>query len=443
MTLDWSALSRTLAGEVVLPDSPEYDSVRRPAIARFEDVRPQAVARCAGLADVAEAVTFARRHDVRVAIRSGGHCFAGRSSTTGLVLDVSRLNAVGVAGDDMAVVGAGVTLGQLYAELDKDGRTVAAGCGESVGVSGLALGGGVGILGRRYGTTSDQMQAAQVVLADGRTVECSEDGEAELFWALRGGGIGTFGVVTSLTLRTVPTPHATAFALTWTNAVGVVDAWQRWAPTAPAELSASVVVHDDPPVATVFGAVLTVESEATLLLDALTVRVGTDPVAASFEYAPFQEAKRALARLSDRPRPGRNYPLSRSEYFRRPIPPEGVARLVALVGAGRELDFTPLRGAYDMTPPHATAYVHRGHDFLLKHEAIVDVGRSEECARRWLAASARTAHPWGSGQAYQNFPHPDLDVWARPYHGENLARLRRTKDQYDPADFFQTEGERS
>jgi hypothetical protein len=120
-----------------------------------------------------------------------------------------------------------------------------------------------------------------------------------------------------------------------------------------------------------------------------------------------------------------------------------VAQLVALAGDGRELDFTPLRGAYDGTPAHATAYVHRGHDFLLKHEAIVDVGASEASARRWLATSARTAHPWGSGQAYQNFPHPDLDVWASTYHGENLARLRRAKAQYDPTDFFRSEGGRS
>jgi Berberine and berberine like len=235
----------------------------------------------------------------------------------------------------------------------------------------------------------------------------------------------------------------TAFALTWTNPAAVVDAWQRWAPAAPAELSASVVVHGDPPAATVFGAVLAVESDAERLLNELTVRVGTDPVAASLENAPFQQAKRALARLGDRPRETRSYPLSGSEYFRRPLPPDAVAQLVSLAGEGRELDFTPLRGAYDGTPAHATAYVHRGHDFLLKHEAMVDVGASEVSARRWLVASARTVHPWGSGQAYQNFPHPDLDVWARAYHGENLARLRRAKAQYDPTDFFRSEGGRS
>jgi FAD/FMN-containing dehydrogenase len=423
----------------VRPASPEYETARRPAIARYEGVRPRAVVRCAGPADVVEAVSFARRHGLQVAIRSGGHCFAGRSSTRGLVLDVSRLNAVGLSGD-VAVVGAGATLGDVYADLDKHGRTVAAGCGESVGISGLTLGGGVGVLGRCYGTTSDQMLAAQIVLADGRTVDCSNDREAELFWALRGAGIGTFGVVTSLTLCTVPAPQATAFALRWTNPAAVVDAWQRWSPAAPVELSASVVVHDRPPVATVFGVVLAVESEAERLLDVLTVRVGTDPVTASFEYGPFLEAKRALARLGDRRRDGRTSPLSSSEYFRRPLPPDAVAQLVASVGNDRELDFTPLHGAYDKTPARATAYVHRGYDFLLKREAIVEVGTSDAAARRWLATSAQTTRPWGSGQAYQNFPHPDLDVWARAYHGENLTRLQRTKARYDPTDFFRSQG---
>jgi FAD/FMN-containing dehydrogenase len=157
---DWSALSRSLAGDVVLPDSPDYEAARRPAIARFEEVRPQAVVRCASRADVAEGVSFARRRDLPVAIRSGGHCFAGRSSTRGLVLDLARLNAVALCGD-VAVVGGGANLGEVYAALDRHGRTVAAGCGETVGVSGLTLGGGLGILGRRYGTTSDQLLAGR------------------------------------------------------------------------------------------------------------------------------------------------------------------------------------------------------------------------------------------------------------------------------------------
>jgi len=451
VTLDWPALSSTLLGDVLHPDSPEYDAARKPAIARFDGVRPQAVVRCAGPADVAETISFAARHDVPVAIRSGGHCFAGRSSTSGLLLDVSRLNSVSLTGN-VATVGAGTRLADLYAALDEHGRTVAAGCGDTVGIGGLALGGGIGILGRRYGTTSDQLVGAQVVLADGRVLDCDDERDPDLFWALRGAGGGTFGVVTSLALRTVPAPAATAFAVTWsgTDVAAVVGAWPAWAPAAPDELSASLVVHAPvgaDVVATVFGAMQSAELDTVPLLDELAVRVGTDPGSASFHCAPFREAKRALARFSDRQHGTRHtYPLSRSEFFRRPVPAGAIAELVASLGKARagearELDFTPLRGAYDRMPAQATAYVHRELDFLLKYEAIIDVDAPEmavESGRDWLARSWTTAHPWGSGQAYQNFPDadPDLDGSARTYYGINTAKLHDVKHRYDPTGFW-------
>ena len=450
MSPDWPALRSALLGDVVLPDAPDYETVRKPAIARFQHIRPQAVARCACPEDVSETISFAVRHDLPVAIRSGGHCFAGHSSTDGLVIDVSPMNSVSLSGD-VATIGAGTRLGELYAALGRRGRTVAAGCGDTVGISGLALGGGIGILGRRYGLTSDQVFAAQVVLADGRVVECDDERDPELFWALRGAGGGNFGVVTSLALRTVPAPTATVFAVAWPSAevVAVVAAWQAWGPSAPDELAASLVVHVEggvgAPTATVFGTMQSVESDAAQLLDELAVRVGTDPDAASFTYAPFQDAKRALARLGAR-RQGTSpaYPLSKSEFFGQPLPADAVKELVAQLGQAapgqyHELDFSPLRGAYDRTPAYATAYVHRHADFLLKHEATIDLdapAAAGEVAWGWLARSWSTTHSWGSGHAYQNFPDPDLADWPQAYYGANLARLRRVKHRYDPNGFL-------
>jgi FAD/FMN-containing dehydrogenase len=360
------------------------------------------------------------------------------------------MNSVSLSGD-VATIGAGTRLGELYAALGRHGRTVAAGCGDTVGISGLALGGGIGILGRRYGLTSDQVLAAQLVLADGRVVECDDERDAELFWALRGAGGGNFGVVTSLVLRTVQAPAATAFAVTWPNAdvVAVVAAWQAWGSTGPDELAASLVVHVeggvDAPTPTVFGAMHGVESDAAQLLDALAVRVGTDPDAASFTYAPFQDAKRELARLgARRQRTNPAYPLSKSEFFGQPLPAGAVMELVVQLGQAapgdyRELDFSPLLGAYDRTPPDATAYVHRHADFLLKHAATVDAdapAAAAEEAQSCLARSWNTTHSWGSGHAYQNFPDPDLTDWPQAYYGANLARLRRVKHRYDPNGFF-------
>ena len=160
--VDWGALQGAIAGGVILPGAPDYESVRKPAMARFENVRPAAVVLCRTPADVSATIAFARRIRLQTAIRSGGHSVAGRSSTEGIVIDVTPMSSVSVAGG-VATVGAGVRLGGLYDALAEHGRTVPAGCGPSVGIGGLTLGGGLGILGRKYGLTCDHLLQAQVV----------------------------------------------------------------------------------------------------------------------------------------------------------------------------------------------------------------------------------------------------------------------------------------
>jgi len=133
------------------------------------------------------------------------------------------MNAISVSGG-VATVGAGALLGDVYQSLDEHGLTIPAGSCRSVGIAGLTLGGGLGILGHKYGLTSDHLLSAQVVLADGRVVECDNDHDGELFWALRGAGSGNFGVVTSLGFRTRAPSLATSFHLAWSysNAAAVI-----------------------------------------------------------------------------------------------------------------------------------------------------------------------------------------------------------------------------
>ena len=448
---DWDALAGTIAGEVLPPGAPGYERARAPAIALYDQVRPAAVVRCAAAADVAETIRLARRSGLHLAARSGGHCFAGRSSTTGVVIDVTPLRSVAVAGG-VATVGAGARLGELYDALDGHGLTVAGGCGPTVGIAGLALGGGLGILGRSHGLTCDQLRAARVVLADGRVVDCDQGHDPELWWALRGAGGGRFGVVTSLDLATVPAPAATSFQLTWphTRAAAVVDAWQAWAPAAPDELAASLLLTataqaERPPAVNVFGAMLGTETDASGLLARLVALVGADPAASVYKHASYRETKRHLAEHGPgEERPG-GHPLSKSEFFRGPLPAEAVAALVRhlsegrVTGQSRELDFTPWAGAYNRVPADATAFVHRQERFLLKHAVVVDAGATADrrrAARRWLARSWELAHPWGSGGVYPNFADPDLDEWAPQYHGSNRERLLRVKARYDPDDVF-------
>jgi FAD/FMN-containing dehydrogenase len=457
---DWSGLQGVIDGEVVLPGSPDYEAVRRPAIARFQEARPRAVVRCETPDDDATTISLARRSGLPAVARSGGHCFAGRSSTEGIVIDVTPMRSVSVS-DGVATVGSGARLGDLYDSLVERDVTIPGGCGPTVGIAGLTLGGGLGILGRRYGLTCDRLVGAQVVLADGRVVECDHHHDQELFWALRGAGGGNFGVVTSLRFGTVPAPAATSFHLVWPerHVAAVVQAWQDWAPEAPDELAASLLVTvaadlDRPPVANLFGTMLGTESDAMGLLGEVVTRVGADPASASLQHLSFRETKRYLAELGDvmtgeetpdgQPPPPA-FPYSKSEFFRRPLPAEAVAALVdhlvdgRVPGQSRELDFTPWGGAYNRVPTDATAFAHRDERFLLKQAAVVHAGTppaAREAARSWLARSWALAHPWGSGGVYPNFPDPDLAGWERAYHGGNYDRLVRVKATYDPDDFF-------
>ncbi len=239
----WSGLAEAIVGDLVLPGAPDYHHVRVPAITRFAAIRPQAVVRCRDSHDVGEALAFARRARLLVAVRSGGHDFAGSSSTRGLVVDLSPLASMTVR-DGLVRVGAGVRLGALYSRLAQSGVTLPAGCGATVGISGLTLGGGLGLLGRRHGLTCDRLRSAEVELADGRTVECDEGRHAELFWALRGAGAAGLGVITALHFEPVAEPDMTRFRMTWPLACAprAIAAWKKWALDAPRAVSAELSV---------------------------------------------------------------------------------------------------------------------------------------------------------------------------------------------------------
>jgi FAD/FMN-containing dehydrogenase len=451
MRSSWDTLESAIAGEVALPGSPRYEQVRQPGIPRFDDIHPRAVVRCSTVTDVSEAIQFARATNTPLAIRSGGHCFAGRSSGEGIVLDVSPIRSVSASGE-AAIVGAGARLGDVYDALAERRLTIAAGCGPEVGIAGLTLGGGLGILGRRQGLTSDQLLGAQVVLADGRVVECDERRHEELFWALRGAGGGQFGVVTSLKFRTVPEPFATSLKLTWpdSQAAALLDAWQSWSPDAPDELAASLLVTasadpDRPPVATVFGGFIGAEHEAGAQLDGLVARIGVEPSSRETRHLRYRAFKAHLAETGPgEERPG-GHPYSKSEFFRRLLPAETIEALLENLrtdrrrGESRELDFTPWGGAYNRVGTEDTAFAHRAERFLLKHATVVGPEAPSadlDAARDWLARSWEIVHPHGSGGVYPNFPDPDLPGWEQAYHGANHARLARVKRTYDPDGLF-------
>jgi FAD/FMN-containing dehydrogenase len=437
-----TALQAGIAGEVVRPGSPGYDAVRRPAVGRFRHVRPRAVVRCADPEDVAATLAAARLLRLPVAVRGGGHCFAGGSSTSGVLVDLSPMNAVDLGGG-LATIGAGTRLGSGYDALAAHGVTLPAGCGPGVGIAGLTLGGGFGQLGRLHGLTCDRLLGAQVVLGDGRIVDCDAHREPDLFWALRGGGgwgAGAGWVVTALRFDPVPAPQTTTFRLSWaaTDATAVVAAWPRWAPAAPPELSAGLrlIAPAEPDEA------VQVHVEGTLvggdpapLLGRLVATVGAEPITVATRQGSYRDAKRALAGLGGDGGDAAGVRCSRSEFFRRPIPHTAVAALVATVvaqrvpGQAHEVSATPWGGAYNRAAPDATAFPHRGEAYLLQNTILVP-HRHAAAARRRLARSWSTIGRWGSGRGYANFPDPDRPVPARTYYGGNLERLRRVRARY-------------
>src|SRR5262245_50269183 len=338
LAMTWDGLQRSIAGEVALPDSPGYESRRSGFNARFDAVRPAAIVSCACPEDVVETIGYLGRHDLVHATRSGGHCFAGHSTTGGVVIDVSPMRSVELDGD-VAIIGAGATLGDVYDALEPHGRAVPGGTCPPVGIAGLALGGGLGILGRLYGVLSDRLAGARLVLANGRVVECSEDREPELFWALRGAGNGNFGVVTSLAVRTVPAHDVTNVHLRWRfeHAAPVLAAWLGWAPNGPDELAASFKVTsgadpDAPPSVDVYAAVVGSGSDAGPLADDLVLRAGADPLLASRGLMSFAESRRFWADLGavdavaveDAVATRAPCLFSKSEFFALPLPPDAI-----------------------------------------------------------------------------------------------------------------------
>jgi FAD/FMN-containing dehydrogenase len=428
-----------MAGIVVLPDSPEYESIRRPAIPRFADTRPAAIIRCTTAADVVEALAYARRAKQPVVVRSGGHSFAGTSSTDGVVIDLSPMAGVALS-RGRAVIGAGTRLGDVYDALAARGRTIPAGCGPTVGISGLTLGGGLGILGRTYGLTCDSLRAATVVLADGRTVECSDVDNSDLLWALKGGGAP--GVVTTLVFDTVPAPDSTAFHLTFppARAAEILDRWQRTSPDTADAVAASCLLSasgdlDRAPVVVVFGAVVGDAAYGDRVVDGFAEGAATDVR----RHGTHRETKRWLTMVDNHggPEPEDAHMYARSEFFRRDLPPETVTALVErltaarLPGQSRELDFSPWGGAYNRVPADATAFPHRAERFLLKQSVTAPAG---EPVDPWLDESFALTRPYGSGGVYANFPEPGLADVA--YHGANTTRLRKIRSAYDPDGVF-------
>lgn len=427
----------SLTGRVIWPNDPAYAEARLTFNSRFSRF-PAAIVACSSLADVQNAIRWARQNDLPIRARSGGHSYEAFSSVDGgLVVDVSGLSDVNVdLARGEAVVGAGVRLLDLYRRLSGYGVTVPGGTCGGVGIAGLTLGGGIGFLSRQYGLTCDNLLAVDLVDANGNTLLASEQEHPDLFWALRGGGGGNFGIATSFTFRVHPIGEVTTVSVTWPwdDAPAVIDAWQHWAPAVDERLTTgfSIGPPSDGSISA-YGVFNGPAAELPSLLAPL-LAAGT-PSAPRIASLPYLSAADQLAG------PGAAHSLFKnaSAFAYEPLSSHAIAMLLDHLRAAPTdanlVGFFPLGGTVADIAPAATAFPHRRALFDLKYQAYWSDPAEESPDAAWVNGIRDAMAPYTRG-AYVNYVDASLPDWATAYYGVNLARLSRVKQRFDPDNVF-------
>jgi FAD/FMN-containing dehydrogenase len=465
---NWSALAAAIAGTLALPGDASYKQVKLTENPRWDSAMPLAIVSAASASDAAKSLAFARRYDLPVALRSGGHSYpgysAGGAAGTGVapsvVIDTRPMDSIRFGESDSVTVGAGASLAQVYDAVGTRGRALASGSCATVGIAGLTLGGGVGVLVRAYGLTIDSLESLTIVTADGTVRTASATSNPDLFWASRGGGGGHLGVVTDLTFSTVSAPQVTMFSLSWpfSSAASVVKAWQGWAPFADSRLWSTLKLLNGPK----YG------SQPGLFVSGTWLG---DPSALSGEFASFFTAAGAPA--SDL-RGTHTYrdamlryagcatiPISKcttapggelvresfgatSHIAYQPLDDTGIQQLIHKVIAAKAvpgvreagISLDALGGAVKQVAADATAFPHRAALASVQYTATFPDGTNPEPLDAYVRGFRAAMTPyWGQG-AYVNYADPTLPDPDGSYFESNTARLKAVRAKFDPHGMF-------
>ena len=429
------ALRTAVRGQVLAPGDAGYDAARVVFNARYDGIRPPAVVRVRDAADAAAVVRWANRYGVPLVARSGGNAYNGGStSAQAVVVDVGDLHRFGLDGD-VATVGPGLRNIDLYTALARRGAGVGSGSCPNIAVGGLALGGGMGLAGRALGLTVDQVVAYDVVGADGRRRRVDARTDADLYWALRGGG-GSFALVTAVHLRVRRLRRAAWFRISYSAGAReeALAAWDALAPRAPDALTAILTLTGSG--AAAFGQFLGPETRLRKLVAPLAVQgaalsTGTsDFLALQRRWAGCAEGE-ALAACRSVPRTTFH---ASSVYVARRLDADARRAFLAAAGTGAGLILDAYGGAIGRVAPGATAFAHRDVRFSVQILSYTAIGTARERVRRARALLA----PHANGGAYQNYADLDLPNARRAYYGGNLERLERIKAAVDPDGRFVT-----
>jgi FAD/FMN-containing dehydrogenase len=442
-------LRSKLRGGLCLPGEPGYEESRTIWNAMI-DRHPAVIVRAAGAVDVIRTVNVARENHLLLAVRGGGHNIAGNAVCEGgLMLDLTPMKSVRIdPGARRARVEPGVTLGDFDKEAQAFALATPTGINSTTGVAGLTLGGGFGWISRAYGLTVDNLVAADVVLASGALVHASEDENADLFWAIRGGG-GNFGVVTSFEYRLHPIgPEVLAGLVVqpFSAAREVLDHYRRLVATAPDELTCWIVIRKAPPLPFLPPEVHGKEVLVLAMCYVGDVQRGQaataplrsfgKPIADVVGPVPFTGWQTAFDPLFA---PGaRNYwkshDLAQLSDAAIDLMLDHVARLPS---PECEVLIAQLGGAMSRVHVEATAYPHRDAQFLMNiHTRWRDPSHDAECIA-WGRSLFDAMAPHATGGVYVNFmPGDESQRVATGAYGANYARLARIKALYDPANLF-------
>lgn len=461
-TSSLTALSSKLRTPLLRTTSNGYTAKAQLYNPRFDaTAHPIAIASCTSPADVASCVRYSAESGTPLHLRSGGHSYGGWSTGTGLVVDTSAMSSVAVDRAARTVrIGAGAKLAQVYEQLGRNGVAIAAGSCPTVGITGLALGGGVGVLTRAFGLTCDAIRSVELVTADGRVREVDGSHDPELFWALRGAGGGSFGAVTALTLQIRPAPTVATFFLSWDSVDGqeVLAAWQTWTAAvdrrlwSTCKLLASASPHRVRVV--VAGSWIGSASSLDAQLAPLLSAVGSKPVSSSrstlgYAAAMLLEAgcpgDTAQECLTFALSPGQRLPFAASSaILTAPLPAAGLAAALAGATAGLDvpdlvaggLSFDALGGAVADVPTAATPFFHRKALATIQYTATWSGTRSAAPFDAYVQRLRSALLPWTGDAAYANYADPAIKDYGTAYWGANYPRLQSIKKQYDPGSLF-------
>jgi FAD/FMN-containing dehydrogenase len=430
----WSGLSTAIGGQVLTPDNAHVGAAKLVFNTTYHDSTPAAVVVPTSTADVQKAMAFAAAHNLKVAPRSGGHSYVGASTPNGaMVLDLRQLPG-GIKYDAASGSVTATPATSLYAvhqAVAAAGRGIPTGTCPSVGSAGHALGGGLGAQSRHAGLLCDQLVSATVVLPGGQAVTTSANSQPDLFWALRGGGGGNFGVTTSLTFATFPTTDVDVVNLNFPpqSFAQVLVGWQNWLRTADQSNWALADATVEPMGAHCRIMATCPAGSGNSAAAAIVKAVGLQPSGAENHTFNYLDLVRYLAVGNLNPSPLGYVGGSDVLPTITPAAAQGIASAVDAFprGAGRMLAIMhALDGALATVAPGATAFPWRREAALVQW--YVETG-DPSAARTWLNAAHQAVQPYSAG-GYVNYL--EANQPASRYFGANLSRLAAVRQKYDP-----------